>query len=251
MTVSSAWGCVAAGRPRRKPDFTDTNQYRAYQSCLLQHFKQHRWLAFIDADEFFVIPHESGSSSSNSSHSSSQNDAGLLSNHQAPSSPPSIQDAQRKGHYELVNQHGTVITQDAVGTELVGPPSPDRSAILNNSMDVPAQNLAVFLSQYESQAALGVNWVLFGSSGHLVRPDAGPLASYTACIPQEHWESTHVKVRDGWPTPALRACSQQPGQSCSRLLLEVALPGTACLVSTASRPIKRPPLCHRSFRSCH
>ncbi|WIA22986.1 hypothetical protein OEZ86_009904 [Tetradesmus obliquus] len=41
------------GRPRTRPIFTETNQYKAYQGCLLQHFRQHRWLAFIDIDEFF------------------------------------------------------------------------------------------------------------------------------------------------------------------------------------------------------
>lgn len=42
--------------------------------------------------------------------------------------------------------------------------------------------------------ALALNWVLFGSSGHVTRPVGGPLASYTKHLPQDHRESTHTKV---------------------------------------------------------
>lgn len=56
-------------------------------------------------------------------------------------------------------------------------------------------SLALFLSGYEHHAALGVNWVMFGSSGLQQRPPAGPLASYNACVPQQVGENTHVKVR--------------------------------------------------------
>jgi hypothetical protein len=58
-------------------------------------------------------------------------------------------------------------------------------------------SLALFLAGYERHAALGVNWVMFGSSGLQQRPAAGPMASYTACVLQEDAENTHVKVRPG------------------------------------------------------
>lgn len=41
---------------------------------------------------------------------------------------------------------------------------------------------------------MGVNWVMFGSSGLQQRSPAGPLASYNACVPQQDGENTHVKV---------------------------------------------------------
>jgi hypothetical protein len=57
-------------------------------------------------------------------------------------------------------------------------------------------NLPLLLARLEKKrvGALALNWVLFGSSGHKTRPQGGPLASYTACIPASHPESTHVKV---------------------------------------------------------
>lgn len=64
-------------------------------------------------------------------------------------------------------------------------------------------HLWLFLSHYEPYAAVGVNWVMFGSSGLQQRPPAGPLASYTSCVPQAHWESSHVKVSHRLP---LRTC---------------------------------------------
>lgn len=57
-------------------------------------------------------------------------------------------------------------------------------------------NLTLLLARLEAQRAggLALNWVLFGSSGHKTRPRAGPLGSYTACVPRSHHESTHTKV---------------------------------------------------------
>lgn len=109
-----------AGRPRTLPSFADTNQYRAYQACIKQHASRHRWLAFLDADEFVVFqPH-----------------------------------AVQQG-----------IT-----------------------------NVNVLLPPYEKYGGLALNWMLFGSSGHVDKPKAGLFASYTSCVPQSHTESTHVKV---------------------------------------------------------
>lgn len=57
-------------------------------------------------------------------------------------------------------------------------------------------NLPALLARLEARGAgaLALNWVLFGSSGHKTRPRAGPLASYTACVPAAHPESAHTKV---------------------------------------------------------
>jgi hypothetical protein len=218
-----------AGRPRRKPDFTDTNQYRAYQACLLQHFKQHRWLAYIDADEFFVFPQqrqqqEHGGSDAAATDSSSGEQPGILlpslSQPQQPADndPHDARDphdaSQSRDAHEshvqqlvLANQLGGLTPQAAAATAITGsnlsPPltSLDTSASTSTSRSTSQQqqqqqhNLNLFLSDFEAHAAVGVNWVLFGSSGHQTRPAEGPLAAYTSCVPSTHWESTHVKVR--------------------------------------------------------
>eukprot|EP00879_Flechtneria_rotunda_P018575 GHRR01019491.1.p1 GENE.GHRR01019491.1~~GHRR01019491.1.p1 ORF type:complete len:342 (+),score=104.91 GHRR01019491.1:616-1641(+) len=157
VCISGCSGVVHAGRPRRKPDFLDTNQYRAYHGCLLQHFRQHRWLAFIDVDEFFVFP------------------------------PANLQGSSASSKAALAQDpHST--TGDTGG-------GLDEADSGNNATDSSSSsNLAVFLSQYEQHAALGINWVLFGSSGLQQRPSNGPLGSYTSCVSPNHWESTHVKV---------------------------------------------------------
>jgi hypothetical protein len=36
----------------------------------------------------------------------------------------------------------------------------------------------LWLQDYESYGGLGVNWVMFGSSGHKTRPKGGTIASY-------------------------------------------------------------------------
>lgn len=114
---------LPAGRPRRLPSFTDSNQWRGYHNCIAAHAGRHAWLGMLDADEFVVFQ------------------PGAL--------------AAGSGH-----------------------------------------NLPLLLARLEAQGAgaLALNWVLFGSSGHKARPPGGPLASYTACVPATHHESTHVKV---------------------------------------------------------
>jgi hypothetical protein len=174
----------------------------------LKHFKQHRWLAFIDADEFFVFPQQNNSTSSGTqgpstiSSSSSQNgtqpglqDTALLPGTQQPE--PLSQD---RGQFRFVDELEHDITQDNV-LELSDSASQQGShasvigSSSSSSLYTQPHSLAMFLSDFEGQGAVGVNWVLFGSSGHLARPVEGPLGAYTACIPRTHWESTHVKVR--------------------------------------------------------
>lgn len=41
--------------------------------------------------------------------------------------------------------------------------------------------LPALLRDYTGSAALGVFWVVFGSSGHLKAPDHGALGSYYRC----------------------------------------------------------------------
>jgi hypothetical protein len=174
----------------------------------LKHFKQHRWLAFIDADEFFVFPQQNNSTSSNShgastSSSSSQDGAqpGLQDTALLPGAQQPEPQSQDRGHFGFVNELEHDITQDTVlelsdsASQQGSPASVIGSSSSSSSTYTHPHNLALFLSEFEGQGAVGINWVLFGSSGHLARPAEGPLGAYTACIPRTHWESTHVKVR--------------------------------------------------------
>jgi hypothetical protein len=217
---------VLPGRPRKRPDFADTNQYRAYENCLLQHFRAHRWLAYIDADEFFVFPQQqhhstssqqelssSGSSSSSSQAGPSMQGQGLsLDSQQQQGQMQSSrqgQDAleQHAQHAASDNQQGAAGVHDLhPPNDLPGTLNPTSSTSNSSSSSMGSHNLAVFLADFESHAAVGMNWVLFGSSGHLVRPTEGPLAAYTTCIPQTHWESTHVKVRGGMLQASVSPC---------------------------------------------
>ena len=195
-----------AGRPRSRPDFTDTNQYRAYQGCLLQYFRRHRWIAFIDADEFFVFPQHSNSSKTGSGNSSRTDDSAQGPSQASPEQAAGpmaqqqlAQDHQQQiDHFDLVSHNSTAAAPPALHITMISHTATDSMGTASNSTDVRVDNLALFLSQYEGQAAIGVNWVLFGSSGHLTRPAEGPLAAFTTCVPRTHWESTHVKVRHGY-----------------------------------------------------
>lgn len=42
---------------------------------------------------------------------------------------------------------------------------------------------------------LALNWVIFGSSGFKSRPRGGVLVNYHKCLPDQHEQHTHVKVR--------------------------------------------------------
>lgn len=151
-----------AGRPRRLPSFTDSNQWRGYHGCIAAHARRHAWLGLLDADEFVVFQ-------------------------------PGAQ--------------GT-------GGSAAG-----------------SHNLPLLLARLEAAGAgaLALNWVLFGSSGHKTRPRGGPLASYTACVPASHPESSHTKIiahtghlLDMGPTP--HEVVLQPG---ARLVDADGVPTTA------------------------
>lgn len=60
--------------------------------------------------------------------------------------------------------------------------------------DPNISSMPQLLQDYESYGALAVNWVQFGSSGHLYRPRGSTMASYWKCIPRQHPENLHVKT---------------------------------------------------------
>lgn len=71
----------------------------------------------------------------------------------------------------------------------------------------PIQSMTALLQRYEEHSALAVHWILFGSSGHEVRPLQGALKSYVRCLPLEH--SQHLFVK----TIAHTKCTLRAGES--------------------------------------
>ncbi|KAI8476984.1 MAG: glycosyltransferase family 92-domain-containing protein, partial [Monoraphidium minutum] len=105
------------GTPRYKDLFRTTSQWWAYNDCALRFATRHRWLAFIDGDEFLMFKNGSRT-----------------------------------------------------------------------------RNIEQFMTDYEQYGGLAVNWVIFGSSGHQVRPAGGVLINYRSCLPSDQLENNHVKV---------------------------------------------------------
>jgi hypothetical protein len=158
-------------------------------------------MAYIDADEFLVMAPPGAAAGA-----AGQADDGGSSSGAAALHLPRKQQG-------LVNLQGAVLSQESVGAGVTAPDAdtlaaaaaaaaaaadgggPDSSSSGRPAaQDSQQHSLPVFLADFESHAAIGVNWVLFGSSGQQTRPPDGPLASYTSCVPRTHWESTHVKV---------------------------------------------------------
>lgn len=50
------------------------------------------------------------------------------------------------------------------------------------------------LGRFNNCASLQVNWVLFGSSGHLTRPEGLVMENYTQCSPGSYKENLHTKA---------------------------------------------------------
>lgn len=105
-----------AGKKRERHLFSTTNQAFAYNDCIVRYRGRHKWLAFIDADEFIVLR--------------------------------------------------------------------------NNTIP----DITLFMSKYERYGGLALNWIFFGSAGHVTRPKGGVLVNYVQCFPLDHKEHKVVKV---------------------------------------------------------
>ena len=57
----------------------------------------------------------------------------------------------------------------------------------------PQVSLPSLLAGFVAFGGLVLNWQTLSTSGHLTRPAAGVLASYTACLPPSHPHNTHIK----------------------------------------------------------
>lgn len=175
------------GRPRRLPSFLDTNQWRAYQACIEQHRGRHRWIGFLDVDEFIVFDTTRrvfggvgglGDGLGGGGDGDGGGDGGDAPGRAAATAallalPPSSSSSQQQQHQHHHNGHAS---------EGLWP---------------------LYLHQHEhfgdklkSVGGLALNWVLYASGGLASRPRGGrgPLRSFTACAPRDHRESRHFKV---------------------------------------------------------
>ena len=119
----------------RRPGFRRVPLGYGYDHCLQRHVKRrHRWIAFLDGDEFLV-------------------------------QRPAVSDA-------LAIESLTATQPDMIGT----------------------------LRGLEKFAGLEVNWVVFGTNGHVVRPAGSLMRSHTACAGPEQLKSRGVKtiVNTAW-----------------------------------------------------
>ena len=55
-------------------------------------------------------------------------------------------------------------------------------------------SLPIFLRAYEGFGGLPCNWRIISSSGHTSRPTGRVVDNYVHCLPQQHFQNTHVKV---------------------------------------------------------
>jgi len=55
-------------------------------------------------------------------------------------------------------------------------------------------NLPEFMSAYEKFGGLGINWLVFGSNGHLERPEGLQTESYTRRTSKTHVVNNHIKT---------------------------------------------------------
>ncbi len=85
---------------------------------------------------------------------------------------------------------------------------------------VPKQtdDLKILLTDYEEHAGLGVNWVTFGSNGHIHPPEGLQMEHFTRRTPNEEFTNCHIKsiVRPDRTIRPLKAhmCAHTPGYFC-------------------------------------
>jgi hypothetical protein len=56
-----------------------------------------------------------------------------------------------------------------------------------------SDTISPILEKYEQFGGLAVSWIIFGSSGHLIKPEGLVIENYTAHTPADWGENTHIK----------------------------------------------------------
>ncbi|MBQ3625631.1 MAG: glycosyltransferase family 92 protein, partial [Synergistaceae bacterium] len=63
---------------------------------------------------------------------------------------------------------------------------------------VPGKNLYEFvdefMSEYPNAGGIGVNWLIFGSSGHETKPEGGVLKNFVMCAEKDFSANLHIKT---------------------------------------------------------
>ncbi|KAL4857679.1 Glycosyltransferase family 92 protein [Chlorella vulgaris] len=148
-------------------------QVPIFRLCLERFGQRHRWMGFIDVDEFVVptnpalrnpLGHGGGIGGSNGS---------------------SVGAASRGANGSSDSSHGISSSSDGSG---------------NNSDDSDGNDdggfraaLPALLRPFEDQGGVVLHWQLFGFNNLVERPRQGVLASYTSCWPIKHGIHRHVK----------------------------------------------------------
>ena len=155
-------------------------QVPIFTLCLERYGERHRWMGFIDADEFVV-----------------------------PTGPAA--DAGDDGSSWEDSSSGDGDADDGDGTSNGGDGGGEDGG------SGPAGALPALLRQYEQHGGLVLYWQLFAFDGHIERPGGGVLASYTSCWPQNNGIHRHVKsfVQVGH---ALLPCCCGGGGGCGLVL---------------------------------
>lgn len=61
-------------------------------------------------------------------------------------------------------------------------------------VDQPKPDIVSFMRPYENYGALGINWLMFGSSNHTKRPEGGVLVSYVHTMAKDDPVHKHIKT---------------------------------------------------------
>lgn len=154
-------------------------QVPIFELCLRRHGAAHRWMGFIDADEF-VVPTDPQAAAAGSS---VVNDDGRSSN----------------GIGSSRNDGGR--SNSSTSSSGSGSGGEDHAGGADGGM------LPALLRANEAHAGLLLHWRLFSFDGHVDRPGGGVLASYTACWPLGAGIHRHVK---SFVQPALVDAPETP-----------------------------------------
>ncbi|GLC35868.1 hypothetical protein PLESTB_000514200 [Pleodorina starrii] len=73
---------------------------------------------------------------------------------------------------------------------------PDEYIVLKEPPQPPRTrpSLPAFLQPFEAYGGVSVQWQLFGPSGHVARPNASTLLSYTDCVPKHELQAELARV---------------------------------------------------------
>jgi hypothetical protein len=183
--------------------FRTSAQGIAYNTCIRRYGHKHRWLAMIDVDEFIVL--KTNTSSGVEAGSSDQQGKEKLEQQEDTAAEALEQLLKDAGRSDSSDSGGDIESlgfilpdqQQQQGREskgVGGQGAGGATSSTKNEEGVQGKALDTFLAEYEGFGGLAINWVTFGSSGHMTKPSGGTLASFTKCLRDDHVVNRHVKL---------------------------------------------------------